>query len=112
MNVDDSALFPYDEEASVKYIREHLPAEISESIVDDDIVYIVDMMYEYYDSKGFLEGNDDDEVEIDVEELTAGVLKMAKADDIKAFTEEQVEAIIEAELGYCDTLDLFEDDID
>jgi hypothetical protein len=75
---------------------------------DDEINYIVDLVYEFYEEKGFLDEDDDKDIEIDEDELLDYVIKNARKDKIRDFTDEQVEAIVAGELAYCDTLNLFE----
>ena len=106
MSEKDSVL-EYDEEESVKYIQSSMPDDLKGQLSSDDINYLVDLIYEYYEDKGFLDDDDDDDnVEIDEDDLINYVIKNAKSDNIKEFTQEQVQAVIEGELSYCDTLDL------
>ena len=95
----------YDEEDSVKFIQSSMPDELKGQLSDDDINYLVDLIYEYYEDKGYLSDDADDDIEIDEEDIINYVFKNAKADNIKAYTIEQVEAVIENELSYCETLD-------
>ena len=68
--------FIYDEADSVKFIQNYLPQELKGKFSDDDINYIVDLIYEFYDSKGYMDMDDDDiDVEIDEDELTEFVVK-------------------------------------
>ena len=97
----DKSIIEYDEDESVKFIRKSLPS-------DDEINYIVDLVYEFYEEKGFLDEDDDKDIEIDEDELLDYVIKNARKDKIRDFTDEQVEAIVAGELAYCDTLNLFE----
>ena len=96
----------YDEDESVKFIQSNMPNEVKGQLADDDINYLVDLIYEYYEDKGYLNDDADDNVEIDEEELISYVIKNAKVDNVKSFTPEQVEAVIDGELSYCDTLDM------
>ena len=98
----------YDEDASVKFIQEHLPEEMENEFSEDEINYIVDLMYEYYDVQGYYEGEDDTEVEINEDELLDYVIRNAQKDAIRDYSEEQIEAIVAGELAYCDSLNLFE----
>ncbi|MBP1618900.1 MAG: hypothetical protein H6Q14_2727 [Bacteroidetes bacterium] len=109
MNNDNPAL-NYDEEDAVKFIQKHLPQEVQGKFSNDEINYIIDIVYDFYEEKGFLNEAADDEstVEIDEEELIKYVLKAIKKDKIKPFTEEEVTYIINGELDYCDSLDIFE----
>ena len=56
-----SASFFEDEEEAVKFIRKNNPGL---SLSDDEINYIIDLMYDYYESRGFLEEKSEEEVEI------------------------------------------------
>lgn len=102
--------FNYDEEDSVKFIRNYLPQELKEKFSDDDINYIVDLVYDFYDSKGYLSEDEDDEgdIEIDENELVAYVIKNAKKDGVGKFEAEEIMFIVQGELEYCDSIDMFE----
>lgn len=104
----DKTIIEYDEDESVKFIRKNLPEEMQNEFSDDEINYIVDLIYEFYEKKGFLEEDDDKDIEIDEDELLDYVIKNACEDKIKDFTDEQIEAIVAGELAYCDTLNFFE----
>ena len=105
---EENKVLEYDEDDSVKFIQEHLPEEMQNEFTDDEINYIVDLIYEFYEEKGFLDEEDDNEVEIDEDELLDYVIKNARKDQIRAYSEEQIEAIVAGELAYCDSLNLFE----
>lgn len=105
---EDKNIMEYDEDESVKFIRKHLPGEMQNEFSDDEINYVVDLIYEFYEEKGFLDDDDDKDIEIDEDELLDYVIKNAHKDKIRNFTEEQIEAIVAGELAYCDTLNLFE----
>jgi len=104
----EKTIIEYDEDESVKFIRKSLPEEMQNEFSDDEINYIVDLVYDFYEEKGFLDEDDDKDIEIDEDELLDYVIKNARKDKIRDFTDEQVEAIVAGELAYCDTLNLFE----
>ncbi len=107
MNANDD--FIYDEEDSVKFIQNYLPQELKGKFSNDDINYIVDLIYEFYDSKGYMDETDEDtEVDIDEDELTDFVVKNALKDKVGKFSEEEVNFIIQGELAYCDSIHIFE----
>lgn len=113
MSKEDNT-FEYDEESSVKFIQSNMPDKLQGQLSDDEINYLVDLIYEYYEDKGYLKDDAEDNVEIDEEELIVYVLESSRKDNIKAFTQEQVEAVIEGELSYYDSLDdeSFDEDFD
>ncbi|HBK29472.1 MAG TPA: hypothetical protein DDZ04_06915 [Parabacteroides sp.] len=102
--------FIYDDVESMKFIKNYLPQELKEKFSDDDIYYIVDLIYDFYNSKGFMDenGDDDSEIEIDEEELTSYVIKNAKKDGVGKFLPEEIQFIIQGELEYCDSLNMFD----
>lgn len=96
----------YDDEAAIAYIRSHIPQEMKEKFSDDDLYYLLDTIYDYYEQKGYLK-DDDDMVEIDLDELSAFVYKAAKKEKM-AIEQDEVGFIVDAEISYCDSLGIFE----
>ena len=105
---EETKVLSYDEQDSLKLIQGSLPDEMKGEFSDDDINYIVDLIYEFYEEKGFLDENDDTEIEIDEDELLEYIFDNAREDAIRDYTDEQIEAIVAGELAYCDTLNLFD----
>lgn len=102
--------FMYDEEDSVRFIQNYLPQEMKGKFADDDIFYIVDLIYEYYESKGFFNEDveDTEEVSIDEDELIDFVVKNAQKDGVGKFTPEEVTFIVQGELEYCESIHMFD----
>lgn len=105
---EEKKILEYDEDDSLKFIQENLPEDMKGVFSDDEINYIVDLIYEFYEEKGFLDESDDSEIEIDEDELLEYVFENARQDDVSIYTDEQIEAIVVGELAYCDTLNLFD----
>ena len=72
----------YDEDDSVKFIQNYLPQELKGKFSNDDINYIVDLIYDFYESNGMLDDDGDDEIEIDEEEVVNYVIKNAQKDGV------------------------------
>ena len=104
--------FGYDDDDAVKYIRNFLPQELKEKFTDDDINYIIDLIYEFYDSKGLFEDNDDDNadefVEFEEDELIQFVIKNAHEDGVGKFKTDEIALIVQGELEYSDSINLFD----
>lgn len=103
-------LIQYDEDDAVKFIRNYLPQEVKDKYSDDDINYVIDIIYEFYDDKGLMDDDvsDDAIVDIDEDEMVAYVLKNTKKDKIKDFSEEDISFIIQGEIAYCESIGIFE----
>lgn len=107
---EEKDLIQYDEEDAVKFIQNYLPQEMKGKYTNDEINYIIDIVYDYYDEKGFMNDETDEEsiVDIDEDEIIAYVLKNTKKDKINNFSSEEIAFIIQGELAYCDSLGIFE----
>ena len=80
----------YDEDDSVKFIQNYLPQELKGKFSNDDINYIVDLIYDFYESNGMLDDDGDDEIEIDEEEVVNYVIKNAQKDGVGKFEPEEI----------------------
>ena len=100
----------YDEDAAVKFIQQNLPQELKGKFSDDEINYIIDIVYDFYEDKGLMDADisEDSIVDIDEDELVSYVLKNVHKDKIANFEKEEITFIIRGELDYCDSLDMFE----
>ncbi len=100
----------YDEDESVKYIQNYLPRELKGKFSDDDINYIVDLIYDFYESRGYMsdDADDDADVEIDEDELIEYVVKNAMRDGVGKFSPEDISFIVQGELEYCDSINMFD----
>jgi len=97
----------FDDQEAVKYIQANLPQEAKGKFTDDEVLYISDLVYEYYEVNGFLE--EEDEVEIDIEDLTEYVVCALKKDvefhqTHPKIDPELVEWVVRCEMDYEDTL--------
>jgi len=107
---DKDDLMAYDEDDSLAFIKENLPEEMKGKFSDDDICYVVDLMSEYFESKGLFdeEVDEEDEIAIDEDEMLDYVVKLAKKEKIVSLSKEEIAAIIENELAYGDSIGLFD----
>ena len=105
----DDQQYKFDEDEAVKFIRQELPQEISEKYDDDEILCIIDIIWDYYERKGFLSLNVDetDEEVLDVDDLTKYVKKEVKNDKDLIMDPKDVESIVKAELDYEESLEDF-----
>ena len=105
---EEKKVLEYDEDDSIVFIQNHLPENLKNKFSDDEVNYIVDLIYEFYETEGFFEGDDDTDIEIDVDELLLFVIKNVQKDKVRDFSEDDIENIVAGGLAYCDTLNLFE----
>ena len=94
-----------EEEESLRealYIKEQLPTELKDIFSKSDIMHVMDAIVDYYYESGILEdhGDDDDEVEIDLEEVAKAVHQRVVKDGYKRWTPEELFFIVQADLDF------------
>jgi hypothetical protein len=106
MNEDQD--FLYDDDEAVEFIKNYLPEELNGKYSNDDINYIIDLIYDFYESKGFIEEEDDDkEIEIDEDELISYVIKNVLSDGIGEYDADDISLMVRGEMEYCESLGMF-----
>lgn len=105
----DDQQYRFDEDNALKFIRHELTEDVNMKYDDDDILCIIDIIWDYYEKKGFLSLNLDDTEEevLDVDDLTRYVKKEVKEDDELLMDPKDVEKIVKAELDYEESLEDF-----
>ncbi|MCC8153642.1 MAG: hypothetical protein LIP01_05145 [Tannerellaceae bacterium] len=99
----------YDEDDSAKFIQNYLPQELKGKFSDDDILYIVDLIADFYDVKGVWDEETENKVvEIDEDELIEYVITKVQKEGLIKFTKEEVTFIIQGEMEYCDSINMFD----
>ena len=81
------------------YIRERLPQEMKPHFSDDDLLYFMDTIVDYYYTSGILESTDD-EVEIDLQQVADAIIVQAKKDGQGTFDPAEVVYVVEADLDF------------
>jgi hypothetical protein len=97
----------FDEQNAIDYIREQLPEDYRDKYNDDEILNVIDIIYDYYDEAGLLDIDlSDEDDDVDVEELLKYVTKMLRKDKLSPIAEDHIKPIVLAELDYEQTLDI------
>ena len=75
---------PFDEQDAIEYIRAMIPRDIAIRIDDDDILFVIDHVWNWYEQHGFLDisldDTDDSEVDPDA------IINMSKSSWLDAET--------------------------
>lgn len=97
----------FDENEAVKYMRSHVPAELSEMYKDDDeLLNLIDLIYDYYEANGLLDLDlDDTDDELDMDDMLSYVTRMLKKDKGAKLQPEHVPAFVNAYMDYEDSLE-------
>lgn len=95
----------FDENDAIKYIRDHAPVGQYD---DDELLNVIDMIYDFYESNGMLDidlNDDDDDDDVSEEEIVGYVVRMLKKDKEAKLAADDVPAVVSAYLEYETTLD-------
>lgn len=98
----------YNEENTIRHIRECLPEDVASKYTDDEYLAIIDAIWDYYDDNGMLSLDElDDETDdaSDMGDMTKGVSEILKDYEIHKIPDEDLELIIKAEIDYEEKLD-------
>lgn len=99
--------FEYDEDLAIDYIRKYVGDKISDQYSDDEILYVIDIMWDYYERKGFtkLNANLTDNEALDEADLVNYVKKELANDREILMDPGDVGEIIKGELAYEESLE-------
>lgn len=99
----------FDEDNAVEFIRKTLPVAVDSKYSDDEILYIIDIIWDYYEKKGLtsLNDTDTDDEELDVADLTAYVRREAAKDKELIMDPGDIGMIVKGELEYEESIEEF-----
>lgn len=93
----------YDENQAIKYINAVLKQTDGITYPDDDILNIIDIIWDYYEQNGLLDLDNDDDLDYDhLLDWVKHLLKKDKGNNVK---DEHIETIVKAELDYEDSIE-------
>lgn len=101
----------YDEQDAVDFIRECLPEKIRDKYDDDEILFVIDIIWDWYDKHGFtsLDMDASGEDDVDVTRLTDFVKREIQKSEFIEMDIKDVALIVKGELSYEESIeeDLF-----
>lgn len=99
--------YVFDEDKAVAFIRDYIGEKISAKYSDDEILMVIDCIWDYYEDNGFLSLDlDETEEEIlDPDKLIDYVKKTVANDEDLMMDPSDIGAIVKAELEYEESLE-------
>lgn len=100
-------MMKYDEDDAVKFIRSTLSKEVSEKYTDDEILYVIDIIWDWYEHNGYLkiDAGVTEEEELDIPKLTAYVARQIRKDGEVEMDPADVDLIVRGELQYEESIE-------
>ena len=98
----EDSKYIFNEEEAVNFIRKALPENISMKFSDDELLTIIDIIWDYYENHGLLSLNveETEEEQLDPDDLIAYVKKSIKEDDELMMDPKDIDLVVKAELDY------------
>ncbi len=99
---DTNELGGYNEKNAVRFIRADIPESTSRQYSDDDILYVVDSIWDFYEKRGLtsLDNLDLEDDLLDEDDLIMYVKKEIASDKTIIMEPKDIEYIVKAELNY------------
>lgn len=108
MSADEN--FEYDETKAIAFMRGRLSEDKAHKYDDDELLNVIDMIWDYYEANGLLDFDSDDVSDNDeLADIVAYVKRMLAKDKDALVAPEDVKELVEAELAYEDSIGLGED---
>lgn len=110
MKKEEDDLLVYDEDEAVAFILKFLPTDVRKRIGEDEVDYVLDVIYDFYDEKGYIEEDSAEEANIDEEEMFDYILKAAKKDKMD-ISEDEIQLILHGEYEYGKSIGVYNDEV-
>lgn len=109
MKTENDDFLVYDEENAVKFILDFLPEEAKKTIDENKIVYVLDVIYDFYEENGLIEEDSAEDASIDEELMFEYIQKCAKKDKVD-LNEEEISLILDGEFEYGRSLGIYQEE--
>ena len=99
--------YVFDEDKALQFIRNAVGPKISEKYSDDEILFIIDIIWDYYENNGFLslDFNETEEEILDTDDLIRYVKKEISNEEELIMDPADIASIVKAELEYEESLE-------
>ena len=100
--------YVFDEDKAIAFIRNAVGSKISDKYSDDEFLFIIDTIWDYYENKGFLSLDMDETEEeiLDSDDLINYVKKEVNNDKELMMDPADIGTIVKAELEYEESLEV------
>lgn len=100
--------YVFDEEKAIAFIRSAVGQKISEKYSDDELLFVIDTIWDYYENNGFLslDMEETEEEILDPDALVEYVKKEVAAEEELVMDPSDIAAVVKAELEYEESLEI------
>lgn len=93
----------FDESKAIAAMRAHVGEDISALYDDDELLNLIDLIWDFYEENGLLEIDDDDNMDDEdaiLDDLVAYATRMLRKDRLATIRPEHIRPLIEGEIAY------------
>ncbi len=94
----------FDENDAIEYINAYLQNSFGITYDEDEILNVIDIIWDYYEDNDLIDIDSDSELDFD--DLVASVKKTLSRDKGSKISADHIDSIVSAEIEYEDSLDL------
>lgn len=99
-SIDDEILQDLEENRrEILFIREQLPSELKDKYSDEQLLWMLDAIAEYFFESGILD-TDAEEVDVDIDTIAEHLCRQAKNEGQPTLDATEVRFVVEADLDY------------
>lgn len=98
----------FDEIKAIEYINSTLAQNGISSYSDDEILNVIDIIWDYYEDTGLLDIDSDGDELIQLDDVISHVKKMLHKDKFAQIRPDDIKYIVEAEIAYEQSIGLSE----
>ena len=99
----------FDENDAIDFIRQYIPSNIKNKYSDDDILLVIDTMYDFYEKgdeqESLYDEGDNNSDEYNINEIVNFLKKSIRKDPDNQIDMDDVKALVEGEIEYENTLE-------
>jgi hypothetical protein len=106
--IDD--LPEFDDDEAIAFILKYIPQELKEKVTEDDIAYILDVIYDFYESNGLIDEDSTEEASIDEEDMLNFVMKAIKKDQVVNLSEDEIQILLNGEFEYGKSIGIYDEE--
>lgn len=99
----------FDDAQCIEFIMNLIPEEDKAGMSEDDVQYVLDTIYDFYESVGLIDENMASDGVVDETAELEYIRKAVKKDGI-ALTDEQIQLILDGEFEYGLSIGIYEED--
>ena len=99
----------FDDSKCIEYILNLIPEQDRAGITEDDVQYVLDVIYDYYESEGLMDENVASDGYVDEDAELDYIMKAANEDGVK-LTSEQIQLILDGEFEYGKAIGIYAED--